>query len=110
MIEFQNFRLNGAKLGQNADCLTSDHVVVEQKIRNLGWRQVRRYCGDWNSQLKAIHVVTKVSTVRLSAFLAPIYGNEANPRGFSAKVSLMHYKLLFKREHCASSFTDCVNI
>jgi hypothetical protein len=40
-IEFKDFRLNGVDLGQNADCLTSDHLVVEQKIRNLGWRQVR---------------------------------------------------------------------
>ena len=41
-IEFKDFRLNGVDLGQNADCLTSDHLVVEQKIRNLGWRQVRQ--------------------------------------------------------------------
>ena len=41
-IEFKDFRLNGVDLGQNADCLTSDYLVVEQKIRNLGWRQVRQ--------------------------------------------------------------------
>ena len=85
-IEFKDFRLDGVDLGQNADCLTSDHLVVEQKIRNLGWRQVRRYCGDWNPRLKAIHVVTQVSGLRIRAFLAPMHKNEEKPRGFVAKV------------------------
>ena len=85
-IEFRDFRLDGVDLGQNADCLTSDHLVVEQKIRNLGWRQVRRYCGDWNPRLKAIHVVTQVSGLRIRAFLAPMHKNEEKPRGFVAKV------------------------
>lgn len=85
-IEFQHFYLNGVPLGQNADCLISDYVVIEQKIRNLGWRQVRRFCGDWSTQLKAIHVVTKVSALRLRTFLAPMHENEAKPRGFAAKV------------------------
>ena len=78
--------MDGVDLGQNADCLTSDHLVVEQKIRNLGWRQVRRYCGDWNPRLKAIHVVTQVSGLRIRAFLAPMHKNEEKPRGFVAKV------------------------
>ncbi len=86
IIEFQDFDMNGAKLGQNADCLNTDHVVVEQKMGYLGWRQVRRYCGDWTSQLKAIHVVTKVSSLRIRSFLAPMHENEAKPRGFVAKV------------------------
>ena len=85
-VEFQRFHLNGTDLGQNSECLLSDHVVVEQKMGNLGWRQVRRYCGDWSSQLKAIHVVTKVSSLRLRAFLAPLHENEEKPRGFAAKV------------------------
>ena len=86
-IEFHRFHLNGTTLGQNADCLITDYFVVEQKIRNLGWRQVRRYCGDWKDQLKAIHVVTKVSVLRIQAFLAPMHGNEKDKsRGFVAKV------------------------
>ena len=89
-IEFRDFRLDGVDLGQNADCLTSDYLVVEQKIRNLGWRQVRRYCGDWNPRLKAIHVVTQVSGLRIRAFLAPMHKNEEKPRGFVAKVRVEH--------------------
>ena len=86
-IEFHRFHLNGTALGQNADCLITDYFVVEQKIRNLGWRQVRRYCGDWKDQLKAIHVVTKVSVLRIQAFLAAMHGNEKDKsRGFVAKV------------------------
>ena len=74
-------------MGQNADCLSTDHLVVEQKIRNLGWRQVRRYCGNWQDQLKAIHVVTKVSVLRIRVFLASMNDNEGDKsRGFVAKV------------------------
>ena len=90
VVEFKKFHLLGVNLGQNADCLSTDHVVVEQKIRNLGWRQVRRYCGDWDSQLKAIHVVTQVSGLRIGAFLAPMHENEHRPRGFVAKVCMCY--------------------
>ena len=44
VIEWQELNLNGVEHGQNADCLTSDRIVIEQNIRSLGWRQIRRYC------------------------------------------------------------------
>ena len=103
-IEFHQFHLNGTSLGQNADCLSTDHLVVEQKIRNLGWRQVRRYCGNWQDQLKAIHVVTKVSVLRIRVFLAPMNDNEGDKsRGFVAKVWAQNtfiFHLLCSSHYC----------
>ena len=86
IIEFQELKIDGVEHGQNANCLTSDRIVVEQEIRSLGWRQIRRYCGDWNGQLKAIHVVTKASGIRIGSVLYPMHKNEKSLRGFVAKV------------------------
>ena len=86
VIEFQEFNVDGVKHGQNANCLESDRFVVEQQIRGLGWRQIRRYCGNWNEKLKAIHVVTKTSSIRIGSMLYPMHKNEKSRRGFVAKV------------------------
>ena len=86
IIEFQELKIDGVEHGQNANCLTSDRIVVEQEIKRLGWRQIRRYCGDWNGQLKAIHVVTKASGIRIGSVLYPMHKNEKSLRGFVAKV------------------------
>ena len=86
VIEFQEFNVDGVKHGQNANCLRSDRFVVEQQIRGLGWRQIRRYCGNWNEKLKAIHVVTKTSSIRIGSMLYPMHKNEKSRRGFVAKV------------------------
>ena len=77
------------KHGQNANCLESDRFVVEQQIRGLGWRQIRRYCGNWNEKLKAIHVVTKTSSIRIGSMLYPMHKNEKSRRGFVAKVGVV---------------------
>jgi hypothetical protein len=88
--------LAGPEHGQNADCLDKDGVVIDQRrSRGLGWRQVRRYCGDWSGQLKAIHVVTEASGIRVRAFLSPttatMHTNDKTTerRGFVAKVRLL---------------------
>lgn len=85
-MEFQEFHLDGIVQGQNSDCLGSDRVVVEQQVRDLGWRQVRRYCGDWSGHLKAAHVVTKASGIRLGSVVSPMHKDEKRQRGFVAKV------------------------
>ena len=89
VIEFQEFNVDGVKHGQNANCLESDRFVVEQQIRGLGWRQIRRYCGNWNEKLKAIHVVTKTSSIRIGSMLYPMHKNEKSRRGFVAKVGVV---------------------